>query len=199
MDLWTVALRGHNDALVEARAALGPPVAGIDSLRVYVIETFNPGMAAMAIAAARKIAGRAGGVTLESGDRASARECALALACAATEGEFLVDRAARLRLEPELLFSRPRVRDGWSLPVRAVAVAQGLCTRAECREAAMGLPGVPALVARQREISALEAALRTDGPVLLRAARAAGAGRIIEEALQNASLEMVRVPRPCVW
>ena len=194
MDLWTVALRGHNDALTEARAALGPPVAGIDSLRLYTVETFSPGVAAVAIAAVRKIAGLAGGVTLEVGDRDAARECALALACAAGDGEVLVDAAGRARLEPELLFCRPRVRTGWALPVRAVAVAQGLCTRAECREAAMALPKVPPLHARQREIAALEAALGTPGPVLLRAERGVGAGRVIEEALRNANLDMVRVP-----
>src|SRR5260221_2324500 len=136
MNSWIFVLRGLEDALVEARAVLGSPVAWLETVQLFGLETADPATAAGAIASVAKARGIAGAVALEGKDPNAARERALALACSAAEGEILFDTSTRARLDPELLFVRPTMRASWSLPVSAVALAPLPCRRSDCRDSA---------------------------------------------------------------
>jgi hypothetical protein len=196
MDCWIVALRGTEDALVEARAVLGSPSGWVDSLEAFLFETLRPSDAAERLARLMPtvLQGLAGAVALEGADPVGARERAAALACAAELGELFVDRPARERLECELVLVKPRVRDGWQLPCPAAAVAPRAADRHACRELVRRIPTRPTFVARQREINALRNALLRGSPVVLRAEAGAGASRLIEEAATRANVPAFYLP-----
>jgi hypothetical protein len=196
MDCWIVALRGTEDALVEARSVLGTPSNWLDSLEAYLFETLRPADAAERIAKLMPIVlrGLSGAVAVEGDGALTARQQATALACAAADGELLVTRAARERLEPELVLVRPIAREHWVLPCPAFSVAPRAAERAACRESVGRLNTRPALVARQREIAALKNAVGRSSPVLVRAVPGAGAARVIEEAAQRAGTTAFFLP-----
>lgn len=196
MDCWIVALRGAEDALVEARAVLGSPSGWVDSLEAFLFETLRPSDAAERLARlmATVQQGLAGGVALESDNPTDARLRAAALACAADDGELLVDYPARLRLEQELVLVRPKVREGWSLPCSAAALAPRASERSACRALVETLPTRPTFVARQREINALIAAVQRGSPVIVRAVPGAGGARLIEEAATRANVPAFYLP-----
>lgn len=195
MDCWIVALRGNEDALIEARAVFGPPLIECGPLQVFTFETVDPNTAAEWITrAATTIHGLAGAVILERSKDTEARERALALACAAAPGEILFDRPTKDRLDHYLLFVRPAPRSGWSLPLTAVALAPIAPLRAPCREAVARLNASPRLVAREREIAALLAATASSKPVVLRAPAGAGGGRIIAEAAARSGKRKLLLP-----
>lgn len=188
MDCWIVALRGAEDALVEARAVLGSPSGWVDSLEAFLFETLRPSDAAERLARLLPTIhqGLAGAVALEGSDPAEARLRAAALACAAQTGELLLDFNARLRLEHELVLVRPIAREDWTLPCLAAALAPRAADRHTCRELVHSLPERPAFVARQRELTALSAAIERGSPVVVKAVHGAGAARLIEEAATRA-------------
>jgi tetratricopeptide (TPR) repeat protein len=196
MDCWIVALRGAEDALVEARAVLGSPSGWVDSLEAFLFETLRPSDAAERLARLLPTVhqGLAGAVALEGDSPTEARLRAAALACAAAEGELLVDYDSRLRLEHELVLVRPKVRDGWSLPCAAAALAPRAADRHACRELVHELPTRPAFIARQRELTALTGALNRGSPVIVRAVPGAGAARLIEEAATQAAVPAFYLP-----
>ncbi len=194
MDFWFVALRGEEDALVEARAVFGSPVAWFDTLHLYSFEAVDPRNAASWVASLAPVQGLAGGVVLSDQDPAAARERAISLACAAGDGELLFDGLARGRFDTELLFVRARGRKGWTLPVPAVALAPEKCRRTECRDAVARIPVHVPLVARAREIAALAQWLLSPAPVWLRAVEGSGAARLVAEAARAAEKLVARVP-----
>jgi hypothetical protein len=195
MDSWIVALRGSEETLVEARAVFGSPAAWLSPLELFACETADPATAARLIAqVAEQLEGVAGAVALEGDDPDGARARATALALAAGPGEVLFDRDAGARLSGELLFVRPKVREGWRLPVSAVALAPLVARRRDARDALAGLPAVPALVGREQAIAALQSLAASPGPVLLRAPPGWGGGRVITEAAARAGKTVDRVP-----
>jgi tetratricopeptide (TPR) repeat protein len=196
MDCWIVALRGAEDALVEARAVLGSPSGWVDSLEAFLFETLRPSDAAERLARLLPTMqqGLSGAVALEVGDPTDARLRAAALACAAETGELLLDDNARLRLEHELVLVRPVAREHWTLPCPSAALAPRSADRHACRELVPTLPTRPLFVARQRELSALTSAIERGGPVVVKAIPGAGAARLIEEAAMRAQAPAFYLP-----
>ncbi|MBL8683783.1 MAG: hypothetical protein JNK05_31715 [Myxococcales bacterium] len=196
MDSWIVALRGAEDTLVEARAVFGSPNGWVDSLEAFVFETLRPTDAAERLSRLMPTIsqGLAGAVAVEGDDPVDARLRAAALAASAAIGELLVDRAARERLESELVLVKPAVRDGWHLPCEAAAIAPKWSDRRSCRELVSELPDRPPFVARQREINALLSAISRGSPVVVRAAQGAGASRLFEEAATRANVPAFYLP-----
>jgi|LNFM01.1.fsa_nt_gb hypothetical protein len=196
MDSWIVALRGAEDTLVEARAVFGSPNGWVDSLEAFVFETLRPEDAADRLSRLMPTMqrGLAGAVALEGDDPVDARLRAAALAASAAIGELLVDRAARHRLESQLVMVRPSVREGWRLPCAAAAIAPLCADRRLCRQSVGELPSRPPFVARQREINALLSAISRGSPVVVRAPQGAGAARLIEEAATRANAPAFYLP-----
>ena len=194
MDFWFVALRGEEDALVEARAVLGAPVGWFESLHLFAFEAVDPRNAAIWVSSLAQTEGLSGAVVLTVDDGGMSRERAMALACAAADGELLFDGHARGRLDSELLFVRALGRKGWTIPVAAVALAPEKCRRTDCREAVAKLPGDVSLVARVREIATMVQWLATPEPVWIRARDGAGALRLVEEAARKAEKLLARLP-----
>ncbi|MDP3278966.1 MAG: hypothetical protein Q8Q09_27485 [Deltaproteobacteria bacterium] len=196
MDSWIVVLRGQDDVLVEARAVLGAPASWADCLESYFFETLNPSDAAAQLCKLTPLLqqGIAGAVALESEFTQRARERAVALACAAEEGELLLEAGAHRRLERELFVVKPKSRPTWKLPCYAVAMAPEFASRAEARERVRTLPLRPALVARNREVSALLACIERSCPVIVHAEPGAGASRVIEEAARRVGRAAVYLP-----
>ena len=194
MDFWFVALRGEEDALVEARAILGAPVAWFETLQLFGFEAVDPRNAGTWVATVAQTQGLSGSVVLSGNDAVAARERAIALACAAADGTLLFDRGARERLDSELLFVRPASRAGWTIPVPAVALARGKCRRSDARHAVAKLPDRVPLVGREREVAAITNLLASPGPAWIVAEPGSGVSRLIDEAAQRVSKLCARIP-----
>jgi hypothetical protein len=194
MDFWFVAVRGEEDALVEARAILGAPVAWFETLQLFSFEAVDPRNAANWVSSIAQTQGLAGAVVLSGDDSVSARERALALACAAPDGRLLFDHAAHLRLDSELMFERATSRPGWSIPVESAALARENCRRADARVSVAKIPTEFPFIGRDNDVDALVRMLGAPEPVWLVADEGAGGGRLVQEAARRAEKLFARIP-----
>lgn len=188
---WTIALRGIDDALLEARALFGPPITADIGAEVHHVDL---GEEDLARAVLPDILARCAGaaVALSLGDDGEARLAAVALAAAAQADEVLLTRAARDALAPWWSVARGRCRKGWRLPIPAFTLSAALPTRDGALSAERALPAHPPFVGRAAALAQLDACLRARGVVALRGGPGCGATRFVTEAAARHGARLAR-------